>query len=79
MFKQYSFITQIVMDSISEGRNKLDAACKEGESLYACLPKPVVIHIQEQIAKSNENFHEFFKQCLNDKQALEACASHLGR
>ncbi|XP_068533197.1 nesprin-1 isoform X4 [Anas acuta] len=69
---------QIVMDSISEGRNKLDAACKEGESLYACLPKPVVIHIQEQIAKSNENFHEFFKQCLNDKQALEACASHLG-
>ncbi|XP_010119459.1 PREDICTED: nesprin-1-like, partial [Chlamydotis macqueenii] len=69
---------QRVLDSVSEGQNKLDAACKEGESLCACLPKPVVSHIQEQIAKSNQNFQEFLNQCLIDKQALEACASNLG-
>ncbi|KAM6126873.1 nesprin-1-like [Pterocles gutturalis] len=69
---------QTVLDSVSEGQNKLDAACKEGESLYTCLPKPVVSHIQEQIAKSNQNFQEFLTQCLNDKKALEACVSHLG-
>ncbi|XP_010018863.1 PREDICTED: nesprin-1-like, partial [Nestor notabilis] len=68
---------QSVLDSVSEGQNKLDAACKEGESLSACLPKPVVSHIQEQIAKSNQNFQEFLNQCLNDKKSLEACASHL--
>lgn len=79
VFKQYSFISQGVLDSISEGQNKLDAACKEGESLYGCLPKPIVSHMQEQIAKSNQNFQEFLNQCLNDKKALEACASHLGR
>lgn len=78
MFKLYPFITQGVLDSVSEGQKKLDAACKEGESLYACLPEPVVSHIQEQIAMSNQNFQEFLSQCLNDKQALEACASHLG-
>ncbi|KFQ93584.1 Nesprin-1, partial [Nipponia nippon] len=69
---------QSVLDSVSEGQNKLDAVCKEGEGLYACLPKPVVSHIQEQIAKSKQNFQEFLNQCLNDKAALEACASHLG-
>ncbi|XP_010140551.1 PREDICTED: nesprin-1-like, partial [Buceros rhinoceros silvestris] len=69
---------QRVLDSVNEGQNKLDAACKEGEALYACLPKPVVSHIQEQIAKSNQNFQEFLNQCLNDKAGLEACASHLG-
>lgn len=79
MFKLCSFIAQGVLDSISEGQNKLDIACKEGESLYGCLPKPVVSHIQEQIAKSNQNFQEFLSQCLNDKKALEDCASHLGR
>lgn len=79
MFKLYSFLTQSVLDSVSEGQNKLDAACKEGESLYICLPKPVVSHIQEQIAKSNQHFQEFLNQCLNDKAGLEACASHLGR
>lgn len=79
MFKLYYLITQSMLDSVSEGQTKLDAACKEGESLYACLPKPVVSHIQEQIAKSNQNFQEFLNQCLNDKKALEACASHLGR
>lgn len=79
MFKLYSFITQSVLDSVSEGQNKLDAACKEGESLYACLPEPLVSHIQEQIAKSNQNLQEFLNQCLNDKKALEACALHLGR
>lgn len=78
-FKLYSFITQSVLDSLSEGQNKLDAACKEGESLSACLPKPVVSHIQEQILKSNQNFQEFLNQCLNDKKFLEACASHLER
>lgn len=78
MFKLYPFITQGVLDSVSEGQKKLDAACKEGESLCACLPERVVSHIQEQIAKSNQNFQEFLNQCLNDKQALEACASHLG-
>lgn len=79
MFELYSFLAQGVLDSISEGQKKLDAACKEGESLYDCLPKPVVSHIQEQIVKSNQNFQEFLNQCLNDKKALEACASHLGR
>ncbi|XP_059684163.1 nesprin-1-like [Gavia stellata] len=69
---------QSVLDSVSEGQNKLDAACKEGGSLCACLPKPVVSQIQEQIAKANQNFQEFLNQCLNDKKALEACASHLG-
>ncbi|KAM6272871.1 nesprin-1 isoform 2-T2 [Spheniscus humboldti] len=69
---------QSVLDSVSEGQNKLDAACKEGESLYACLPEPLVSHIQEQIAKSNQNLQEFLNQCLNDKEALEACALHLG-
>ncbi|XP_027759675.1 nesprin-1 isoform X4 [Empidonax traillii] len=69
---------QGVLESVSEGQNKLDAACKEGESLYGCLSKPVVSHIQEQIAKSKQNFQEFLNQCLNDKKALEACASHLG-
>ncbi len=39
---------QSVLDSLSEGQNKLDAACKEGENLYTCLPQPVVTHIQEQ-------------------------------
>ncbi|NWI93355.1 SYNE1 protein, partial [Pitta sordida] len=69
---------QGVLDSVSEGQNKFDAACKEGESLYSCLPKPIVSHIQEQIAKSKQSFQEFLNQCLNDKKALEACASHLG-
>lgn len=68
-----------MLDSTSEGQKKLDAACKEGESLYGCLPKAVVSHIQEQIAKSNQNFQEFLNQCLNDKKALEACASYLGK
>lgn len=68
-----------MLDSLSEGQNKLDAACKEGENLYTCLPQPVVTHIQEQVTKSNQNFKEFLSQCLNDKQALETCASHLGR
>ena len=68
-----------MLDSVSEGQNMLDAACKEGEGLYACLPKPAVSHIQEQIAKSKQNLREFLNQCLNDKKALEACASHLGR
>lgn len=79
MFNLYSFITQNVLDSVSEGQNKLDAACKEGESLCAYLPKPIVSRIQEQIAKSNQNYQEFLNRCLNEKKALEACASHLGR
>ncbi|KAJ7409657.1 hypothetical protein WISP_113425 [Willisornis vidua] len=69
---------QGVLDSLSEGQKKLDAACNEGESLCGCLPEPVVSHIQEQIAKSKQNLQEFLNQCLNDKRALEACASHLG-
>lgn len=73
------FNSQGVLDSVSEGQKKLDAACKEGESLYGCLSKPVVSNIQEQIANSKQNFQEFLNQCLNDKKALEACASHLGK
>ncbi|KAM7172376.1 nesprin-1 isoform 3-T4 [Macrochelys suwanniensis] len=69
---------QRVLDSISEGQNKLDAVSKQGENVYAYLPNPVVSSIQEQIAKSHQDFQGFLKQCLKDKEALEDCALELG-
>lgn len=72
-------LTQEILDSIGDGQSKLEAATEEGERLYYCLPKPVVLSIQERIAKAEKEFHSFKKQCLKDKQALEDCISELGR
>lgn len=70
---------QGVLDSVSDGQSKLDAVTEEGQTLYAHLPKQTVSSIQEQITKANEEFQAFLKQCLKDKQALQDCASELGR
>ncbi|XP_063773938.1 nesprin-1 isoform X14 [Pseudophryne corroboree] len=69
---------QNILDSVSEGQSKLDAATEEGEKLYYCLPKPVVLSIQDKISKAEKEFQSVKKQCLKDKQALEDCVLELG-
>ncbi|KAG8444139.1 hypothetical protein GDO86_009355 [Hymenochirus boettgeri] len=69
---------QSVLNLVPEGESKLDAAIEEGEKLYFCVPKPIMVSIQEQIFKAQKEFQAFKKQCLKDKQALENCASELG-
>lgn len=75
----YHLDFQGVLDSVSDGQSKLDTVTEEGQTLYAHLPKQTVSSIQEQITKANEEFQAFLKQCLKDKQALQDCASELGR
>lgn len=75
----FCFLKQNILDSVSDGQSKLDAVTQEGQTLYAYLPKQIVSSIQEQITKANEEFQAFLKQCLKDKQALQDCASELGR
>ncbi|XP_075718991.1 nesprin-1 isoform X3 [Rhinoderma darwinii] len=69
---------QEILESISEGQHKLDAATEEGEKLYFCLPKTVVLSMQERISKAEKEFQSFKKQCLKDRQSLEDCISELG-
>ncbi|XP_074043952.1 nesprin-1 isoform X5 [Macrotis lagotis] len=69
---------QSILDSISDGQNKLDAVTQEGQNLYAYLPKQIVSSIQEQITKANEEFQAFLKDCLKSKQSLQDCATELG-
>lgn len=68
-----------MLDSLDEGRNKLEVASQEGEHLCAYLPKSSVSGIQEQIAKAHQDFEGFLKQCLKDKQSLEECVAELER
>lgn len=68
-----------MLDSVSEGRNKLDTASQKGEDLCAYLPKSSMSSIQEQIAKTHQDFEGFLKQCMKDKQTLEECVAELRR
>lgn len=79
LFKIHVCFTQKVLDSVSEGRKKLEIASQKGEDLCAYLPKPSTNNIQEQIAKTHQDFEGFLKQCLKDKQALEECVAELNR
>ncbi|XP_062833321.1 nesprin-1 isoform X16 [Anolis carolinensis] len=68
---------QKVLDSVNEGKSKLEAVSQEGEHLCTYLPKSSVTGIQEQIAKTHQDFEGLLKQCLKDKQALEECVADL--
>ncbi|KAH0622390.1 hypothetical protein JD844_024656, partial [Phrynosoma platyrhinos] len=68
---------QKVLESVNDGKSKLDAVSQEGECLCTYLPKSSVTGIQEQIAKAHQDFEGLLKQCLKDKQALEECVAEL--